>query len=144
MSPASTVHGGQHNTKYICDIRVAIACGIRGWRSLGFMLEPARTSVEICRPQLISPVAFMNRICPDEINRRLPINWNCWLQQFWHSAYYNNRICPSTRVRRLFFLFFFFFFFLFHPVYYLRHSFSLSLLPGYMLIVVTQIHSHVT
>ena len=28
VSPSSTVHGGQHDTK--CDIRVAIACGIRG------------------------------------------------------------------------------------------------------------------
>ena len=31
-SPSSTVHGGQHDTKYfeVCDIRVANACGIRG------------------------------------------------------------------------------------------------------------------
>ena len=28
MSPSSTVHGGQYDTK--CDIRVFIACGIRG------------------------------------------------------------------------------------------------------------------
>ena len=34
MSPSSTVHGGQQDTK-TCGIRVAIACGIRGWRNLG-------------------------------------------------------------------------------------------------------------
>ena len=38
MSPSSTVHGGQHDTKYfeVCDIRVANAYAIRGWRNLGF------------------------------------------------------------------------------------------------------------
>ena len=37
-SPPSTtvVHGDQHDIIPICDIRVAITCGIRGWRNLGF------------------------------------------------------------------------------------------------------------
>ena len=37
MSPSSTVHDDMHNTNYtVYDIRVAIACGIRGWRNLGW------------------------------------------------------------------------------------------------------------
>ena len=33
MSPSSTVHGGQYDHQ-ICGIRVAIACGIRGWKKI--------------------------------------------------------------------------------------------------------------
>ena len=34
MSPSSTVHGGQYDTKYlVCDIRVAIACGAHSCRT---------------------------------------------------------------------------------------------------------------
>ena len=44
MSPSCNAHGGQHDTKYqVRDIQVAIACGIRGWRNFGFVLEAART-----------------------------------------------------------------------------------------------------
>ena len=36
MSPASTVHGGRHATKYVCGIRVANnACGIRASQLFG-------------------------------------------------------------------------------------------------------------
>ena len=36
MSPSSTVHGGQHDTKYVTFELLLHAAFIRGWRNLGF------------------------------------------------------------------------------------------------------------
>ena len=45
-----TVHGGQHDTKYVTFELLMHAALNRGWRSLGFTLEPARIEVSILFP----------------------------------------------------------------------------------------------
>ena len=51
MSPSSTHHGSQYDTKYlVCDIGMAIACGIHGGHNLGHL---ASTTVYLVRDYVI-------------------------------------------------------------------------------------------
>ena len=51
MSPSSTVHGGQHDTKYVTFELLMHAAFVADEIS-GFMLEPARTPALFCGPFL--------------------------------------------------------------------------------------------
>ena len=46
MSPSSTVHGGQHDTKFVTFELLFLHAALVADEKLGFMLEPARRSLK--------------------------------------------------------------------------------------------------
>ena len=52
MSPSSTVHGGQHDTKYV-TFELLLHAAFVADEIWGFMLEPARIKMELLYPRYI-------------------------------------------------------------------------------------------
>ena len=58
MSPPSTVHGGQHDTKYVTFELLLLHASFVADDFLGFMLEPARIYLANFRRLLLTTAAL--------------------------------------------------------------------------------------
>ena len=63
MSPSSTVHGGQHDTKYVTFELLLLHASFVADDFLGFMLEPARIYLANFRRLLLTTAALWAADC---------------------------------------------------------------------------------